>query len=88
LVSDNSRNLSTRRSPLDKSTGDLRAATNSALIVADGTSCRHPIGDGTKRSAIHVARVLESRWRFDKSSEESRLGFYSTVAECVRLWGR
>jgi Fe-S oxidoreductase len=38
----------------------VRAAPNGALIVADGTSCRHQIEDGTKRSAIHVARVLES----------------------------
>ena len=31
-----------------------------ALIVADGTSCRHQIADGTGRSALHLARVLES----------------------------
>src|SRR4051812_8031174 len=30
-----------------------------ALIVADGTSCRHQIADGTGRRALHVARVLE-----------------------------
>jgi Fe-S oxidoreductase len=29
-----------------------------ALIVADGTSCRHQIADGTGRQALHVARVL------------------------------
>ena len=29
-----------------------------ALIVADGTSCRHQIADGTGRQAWHVARVL------------------------------
>jgi Fe-S oxidoreductase len=29
-----------------------------AMIVADGTSCRHQIGDGTQREAWHVARVL------------------------------
>lgn len=29
-----------------------------ALIVADGTSCRHQIADGTGREALHVARVL------------------------------
>ena len=28
------------------------------LIVADGTSCRHQIKDGTNRAALHVARVL------------------------------
>jgi Fe-S oxidoreductase len=30
-----------------------------ALIIADGTSCRHQIADGTGRQAMHVARVLE-----------------------------
>ncbi|HTI17008.1 MAG TPA: 4Fe-4S dicluster domain-containing protein, partial [Trinickia sp.] len=29
-----------------------------ALVVADGTSCRHQIADGAKREALHVARVL------------------------------
>ena len=29
-----------------------------AIIVADGTSCRHQIADGTGRQALHVARVL------------------------------
>ena len=29
-----------------------------ALIVADGTSCRHQIHDGADRDALHVARVL------------------------------
>jgi Fe-S oxidoreductase len=30
-----------------------------ALIVADGTSCRHQIADGAGREALHVARLLE-----------------------------
>jgi Fe-S oxidoreductase len=30
-----------------------------AMIVADGTSCRHQIADGAGRVALHVARVLE-----------------------------
>jgi hypothetical protein len=36
----------------------VRGADAAALIVADGTSCRHQIKDGTKRAALHVARVL------------------------------
>jgi FAD/FMN-containing dehydrogenase/Fe-S oxidoreductase len=40
----------------------VRAAGDDALIVADGTSCRHQIADGTRptgrREALHVARVL------------------------------
>ena len=36
----------------------VRQAPDDALIVADGTSCRHQIHDGAGREAIHVARVL------------------------------
>jgi Fe-S oxidoreductase len=36
----------------------VRKAAADAIIVADGTSCRHQIGDGTGRQAVHVARVL------------------------------
>ncbi len=36
----------------------VRNAAPDTLIVADGTSCRHQIRDGTGREAIHVARVL------------------------------
>jgi FAD/FMN-containing dehydrogenase/Fe-S oxidoreductase len=35
-----------------------RKAPADALIVADGTSCRHQIHDGADRDALHVARVL------------------------------
>ncbi len=36
----------------------VRKAQSDTLIVADGTSCRHQIKDGTGREALHVARVL------------------------------
>jgi Fe-S oxidoreductase len=36
----------------------VRKAPANALIVADGTSCRHQIHDGADRDALHVARVL------------------------------
>ncbi len=36
----------------------MRAAPDDAIIVADGTSCRHQIHDGAGRHAMHVARVL------------------------------
>jgi FAD/FMN-containing dehydrogenase/Fe-S oxidoreductase len=36
----------------------VRRADPEAIIVADGTSCRHQIKDGAGREAIHVARVL------------------------------
>ena len=41
----------------------VRNAPVDALIVADGTSCRHQIHDGAGRAAIHVARVLEMSLR-------------------------
>ncbi|MEX2641966.1 MAG: FAD-linked oxidase C-terminal domain-containing protein [Acetobacterales bacterium] len=37
----------------------VRRADPEAIVVADGTSCRHQIRDGAGREAMHVARVLE-----------------------------
>ena len=41
----------------------VRSASADTLIVADGTSCRHQIADGTRpsgrREAVHAIRVLE-----------------------------
>ncbi len=41
----------------------VRASSADTLIVADGTSCRHQISDGTRgpsqRKPLHVVRVLE-----------------------------
>ncbi len=37
----------------------VRTADADALIVADGTSCRHQIADGAGREAEHVARILQ-----------------------------
>jgi Fe-S oxidoreductase len=37
----------------------VRKADKGALVVADGTSCRHQIADGTDRQAVHVAQVLD-----------------------------
>jgi Fe-S oxidoreductase len=31
-----------------------------AIVVADGTSCRHQIAHGAQRNAVHVAKLLES----------------------------
>jgi len=36
----------------------VRTAPGDAIIVADGTSCRQQIRDGTRREAMHAARVL------------------------------
>ncbi len=32
-----------------------------AIVVADGTSCRHQIKDGAQREAIHVAQLLANQ---------------------------
>jgi Fe-S oxidoreductase len=36
----------------------VRQAPDDAVVIADGTSCRQQIRDGTGREAIHVARAL------------------------------
>jgi Fe-S oxidoreductase len=45
----------------------VRKAAPETVIVADGTSCRHQIADGTRdsgpREAVHVVRVLERALR-------------------------
>jgi Fe-S oxidoreductase len=37
----------------------VRQVDGETAIVADGTSCRHQIHDGTGRPALHIARLLE-----------------------------
>ena len=37
----------------------VRNAEGDTLIVADGTSCRHQVGLGSGREALHVARVVD-----------------------------
>jgi Fe-S oxidoreductase len=36
----------------------VRKSAQDSVLVADGTSCRHQIADGTEREAVHVARFL------------------------------
>ena len=36
----------------------VRGTDAKTLVIADGTSCRHQIKDGTERTALHVARAL------------------------------
>ncbi len=43
----------------------LRMADDATLIVADGTSCRHQIHDGSGRAAMHVACVLQAAMKFE-----------------------
>ena len=37
----------------------VRAAASEVAVVADGTSCRHQIRDGSGRRALHVAELLQ-----------------------------
>ena len=37
----------------------VRSASDETLVIANGTSCRHQIHDGTQRKAQHIARVLQ-----------------------------
>jgi hypothetical protein len=36
----------------------VRAAAADTLLVANGTSCRHQIGDASARKAQHIACLL------------------------------
>jgi len=51
----------------------VRAAGSDTLIVADGTSCRHQIADGTRatgaREARHVIRVLAAALAVREASD-------------------
>ncbi|MDF2780954.1 MAG: lactate dehydrogenase, partial [Geminicoccaceae bacterium] len=38
----------------------VRAAAPDTVVVADGTSCRHQIQDGTGRRALHAAELLQA----------------------------
>jgi Fe-S oxidoreductase len=42
----------------------VRLADEADFILADGTSCRHQIHDGTKREALHVVRVLDAALKY------------------------
>jgi Fe-S oxidoreductase len=48
----------------------VRAASADTIVVADGTSCRHQIADGTAgaRRALHVARVLSQALANDQAA--------------------
>jgi Fe-S oxidoreductase len=48
----------------------VRSADATTLVVADGTSCRHQISDGTNRAALHVARVLAMSLDGSQSNSE------------------
>ena len=51
----------------------VRAAAAQDLVVADGTSCRHQINDGSGRQALHAIRVLDAAL----ASEPFRRGLQS-----------
>jgi len=47
----------------------IRAAAPRALVIADGTSCRHQIHDGAGREALHVARLLERQLLRERNAD-------------------
>jgi Fe-S oxidoreductase len=64
----------------------VRNASAETIIVADGTSCRQQIRDGTGRESLHVARVLAANlaraWRCLRSAPILRfaIGFGQSSA--------
>ena len=51
----------------------VRSADQDTLIVADGTSCRHQIKDGSGRTPLHVASVLAISLKRAKSNSSRSL---------------
>ncbi len=51
----------------------VRSADRDTLIVADGTSCRHQIKDGSGRTPLHVASVLAMSLKRAKSNSSRSL---------------
>ena len=49
----------------------VRAANADTLIVANGTSCRHQIVDGSDKQALHLAEVLEMALSSESTMAES-----------------
>ena len=46
----------------------VRNAEKDTLIVANGTSCRHQIADGSQRNALHVAEVFQMALHSDNDA--------------------
>jgi FAD/FMN-containing dehydrogenase/Fe-S oxidoreductase len=61
----------------------VRRADQTTLIVADGTSCRHQIADGTDRAAFHVARVLAMSLDGEHNHSPSVRGARSASPESI-----
>jgi FAD/FMN-containing dehydrogenase/Fe-S oxidoreductase len=59
----------------------VRAADPETLIVADGTSCRHQIRDGTGRQPVHVAQVLAASMAAARSTASPQPAHQSSAAE-------
>ena len=55
----------------------VRDAEDDALIIANGTSCRHQITEGTGRKVLHVAQVMEAAiaaWRGAQMTQMPDIG--------------
>jgi Fe-S oxidoreductase len=63
----------------------IRKSPNS-WVVADGTSCRHQIADGTQREAVHIARILAAHlFQLNEKLSESRHTPPSARFQSIRL---
>jgi FAD/FMN-containing dehydrogenase/Fe-S oxidoreductase len=65
----------------------IRRADARTLVVADGTSCRHQIADGTERAALHVARVLAMSLDGAHNNSPSFRGVRSASPESITPLG-
>jgi hypothetical protein len=52
----------------------VRDAGPDTMLVANGTSCRHQIYDGSGRAALHVAQVLQKALRYDQARSQKGNG--------------
>jgi FAD/FMN-containing dehydrogenase/Fe-S oxidoreductase len=51
----------------------IRRADSEAIIVADGTSCRHQIREGASREALHVARLFAASLKVAQQKNDEHI---------------
>jgi FAD/FMN-containing dehydrogenase/Fe-S oxidoreductase len=52
----------------------IRRAESGAILVADGTSCRHQIRHSSSREAVHVARLFAASLKAAQQKNDERIG--------------
>ncbi len=51
----------------------IRRAESGAILVADGTSCRHQIRHSSSREAVHVARLFAASLKAAQRKNDERI---------------